>query len=98
MINLITNAIDAMAETTHPRIRFYEVVENERIHLHVEDNGCGISKENQQKVFQYGFTTKQDGHGFGLHSCANAMTEIGGNLRIMPQDSGATFVIEVKKA
>ena len=36
--------------------------------------------EPRREIFHHGFTTKQDGHGFGLHSCANAARELGGSL------------------
>ncbi|MEQ8846305.1 ammonium transporter [Botrimarina sp.] len=48
--------------------------------IRVADNGVGIARENLAKIFNHGFTTKHDGHGFGLHSCANAATEMGGSL------------------
>jgi signal transduction histidine kinase len=46
----------------------------------VVDNGVGIPKENLVKIFSHGFTTKPDGHGFGLHSCANIVRELGGTI------------------
>ena len=41
----------------------------------------GLSGENLTRIFRYGFTTKADGHGFGLHSCALAAGQMGGSLR-----------------
>lgn len=46
----------------------------------LRDNGLGSAPENLLKIFPRGFTTKQDGHGFGLHSGANAAKEMGGRL------------------
>ena len=46
--------------------------------LSVADNGVGIPAENLTRIFAHGFTTRKDGHGFGLHSGANAATELGG--------------------
>ncbi|MEM9411731.1 MAG: hypothetical protein AAGA30_11500, partial [Planctomycetota bacterium] len=44
---------------------------------------------------QHGFTTKSDGHGFGLHSCANAAQEMGGQLMVQSDGVGlgATFTL-----
>ena len=50
------------------------------VFVSITDNGEGISEENLTKIFTHGFTTKADGHGFGLHTCANLMTEMNGRL------------------
>jgi signal transduction histidine kinase len=47
----------------------------------VADNGVGIAAENVARIFSLGFTTRKDGHGFGLHSGALAEKEFGGALR-----------------
>ena len=44
------------------------------------DNGEGIAAEDLTRIFAHGFTTKKDGHGFGLHSCVLAAREMGGTL------------------
>ena len=54
----------------------------------IYDNGIGIQPENMDKIFRHGFTTKSDGHGFGLHSSANAATEIGGTLSVESDGEG----------
>jgi signal transduction histidine kinase len=63
----------------------------------VTDNGIGISQENLTRIFSHGFTTKRDGHGFGLHSGAIAAREMGGSLyaRSDGPGQGATFVLEL---
>ncbi|MEO6742142.1 MAG: ATP-binding protein, partial [Chthoniobacteraceae bacterium] len=68
-----------------------------RVRIQVADNGCGIAPENLDRIFNHGFTTKKAGHGFGLHSAANAATEIGGRLTVQSDgpDRGATFTLEV---
>lgn len=70
---------------------------NDRVKLSVIDNGVGIAPENLTKIFSHGFTTKKDGHGFGLHSGALAAKEMGGRL-IAYSDGlgkGATFTLEL---
>ncbi len=85
--NLIKNANEAMHEN-EARDRDSELVvetgimSDDRIYIRIVDNGCGISKESLAKIFNHGFTTKADGHGFGLHASANAMTEMHGTLEV----------------
>ena len=66
-------------------------------YLEVSDTGIGIDKENLERIFAYGYTTKKDGHGFGLHSCANAAVEMGGNLTATSEGvgKGASFVLKL---
>jgi signal transduction histidine kinase len=49
------------------------------------------------RIFQYGFTTRKDGHGFGLHSSALAAQELGGSLSVHSEGPGcgATFTLEL---
>jgi two-component system sensor histidine kinase ChiS len=48
----------------------------------------GIPPENLTKIFSHGFTTRKDGHGFGLHSGANAAKEMGGQLSVHSEGIG----------
>ena len=61
------------------------------------DNGIGIPAENLVRVFQHGFTTKKNGHGFGLHSGALAARQMGGTLTVSSAGpgQGATFRLEL---
>lgn len=84
--NFVKNAKEAIGEANPPlgmidiNGNFDETREN--IHITVRDNGSGITSENLQKIFTHGFTTKEDGHGFGMHSCANSAKVLGGMLTI----------------
>jgi signal transduction histidine kinase len=66
----------------------------------VKDNGIGISQENLALVFSHGFTTRENGHGFGLHSGALAAQEMGGSLRAesLGVRRGAIFTLELPVA
>ena len=67
------------------------------VQVSVTDNGVGIPPENLAKIFTYGFTTRQDGHGFGLHSGLKAATDLGGRLRAHSDGpgQGAKFTLEL---
>ncbi len=97
VLNLINNAKEAMSTTpkSKRKITFKTNSNDSNTYLKVSDTGCGISEENLNNIFAHGFTTKQDGHGFGLHSCANYMTEMNGKLYVESQgeNQGATFTL-----
>jgi signal transduction histidine kinase len=99
IINLLHNAQQACNETGRPdrRIIVRVTAAAGRCLVAVIDNGIGISPENLTRIFAHGFTTKKSGHGFGLHSGANAATEIGGALRVQSDGTGcgATFILEL---
>jgi signal transduction histidine kinase len=63
----------------------------------VADNGVGIAPEHMARIFHHGFTTKKEGHGFGLHSGALIARELGGELRVESEgvDRGASFTLDL---
>jgi len=83
LINLLRNAKHAMENVNEHERRMVirvGVASPDYVKIVVSDNGLGILPENLTKIFNHGFTTKKDGHGFGLHSGANAAKEMGGSL------------------
>jgi PAS domain S-box-containing protein len=100
LINLVRNAKHAVEDggSDHRRmvIKACRTAPG-RVIVCVQDNGVGISRENLTKIFTHGFTTKKDGHGFGLHSGANAAKELGGSLMAYSDGpgKGAEFVLEL---
>ena len=84
LINLIRNAKYALDDVQRldKRITISIAPAGEKsVHVVVTDNGIGISQENLARIFAHGFTTRENGHGFGLHSGALAAQEMGGSLR-----------------
>lgn len=67
--------------------------------ISIIDNGVGIAPENMGRLFHHGFTTRQSGHGFGLHSGAVAAQELGGSLRAESAGlgQGAAFILELPR-
>jgi PAS domain S-box-containing protein len=103
LINVLCNAKHAM-DAQNPQqkqlgIRV-EKAEPDRVKIIVRDNGIGIAPDHLVKIFTSGFTTKKDGHGFGLHSGANAAKEIGGSLTAQSEGVGlgASFILELPVA
>ncbi len=100
LVNLISNAKYALAKNEEGDknlvIRTYTHGED-KIHVEVIDNGIGISQENITKIFTHGFTTKRDGHGFGLHSGALAAKELDGSLTVHSNGpgQGTRFTLEL---
>lgn len=98
LVNVVRNAGHALADAERNdrrlTLRLRENGEGQ-ICIEVSDNGVGIAPENLTRVFAHGFTTKKDGHGFGLHSAALAAEEMGGSLtaRSMGTGQGATFTL-----
>jgi len=100
LTNLIKNGREAITSAQNNgkrgvlQIRVRHIAGN-TMEIRIADNGCGILPENLNKIFNHGFTTKDDGHGFGLHTCANFMTEMGGALvaESEGEGKGATFIM-----
>lgn len=96
LVNLIRNAKHAMKSVDRDDKQMIINVDQEQpemVTISVKDNGIGIPPENLTNLFNHGFTTKKNGHGFGLHSGANFARELGGSL-IGTSDGlgkGATF-------
>jgi PAS domain S-box-containing protein len=109
LVNLLANAKDAVREGRRSDRRITVALETGEaalgaggamlpvVRFVIEDNGIGIAAENLAKVFGHGFTTRSEGHGFGLHSAANAAREMGGNLAAASDGPGlgATFSLEL---
>jgi two-component system, NtrC family, sensor kinase len=100
LVNLITNAKHALSDGTLPERRItlsVKPVSAERVQISVKDTGVGIKPENLQRIFSFGFTTRRDGHGFGLHSSAVAAQDMNGSLTARSEGigRGAEFVLEL---
>lgn len=103
LINLISNAKNAVKQRGESDRRIsLTVVKHggpgeETIRFVVEDNGIGISTDNLTSIFAHGFTTRKDGHGFGLHSAANLAKELRGHLKAESDGlrTGARFTLDL---
>ncbi|MCC6232001.1 MAG: PAS domain-containing protein [Verrucomicrobiales bacterium] len=102
VVNLLRNARQACDESGAPEKRIAVRIHRTPggVRLEVADNGKGIPRENMERLFQHGFTTRENGHGFGLHSAALAAQDLRGVLRAHSDGpgTGATFTLELPLA
>ncbi|HEX5221375.1 MAG TPA: PAS domain-containing protein [Verrucomicrobiae bacterium] len=100
LINLLRNAKHALDEQDPEHKRLIVRVAPAApamCRITILDNGVGIPAENLTRIFNHGFTTKKNGHGFGLHSGSNAAKEMGGRLSGHSEGpgKGAEFILEL---
>ena len=98
ILNLLKNACDALRETPRPRRILVSTHRNAQgeVVLKISDNGCGIRREHIAEIFRHGFTTKSDGHGFGLHTAALHLAEMGASITVASAGIGRGAVFEVR--
>jgi signal transduction histidine kinase/CheY-like chemotaxis protein len=100
LYNLLNNAADAMGKRKgeggtitigteyHP--------EKKQVEIQVKDTGKGMSKEEMEKLFTRGFTTKESGHGIGLSICHKIIDQHGGTIHVESElNQGTTFIIRL---
>jgi len=100
LVNLLHNAKYACDAGNPPEKRILLRIahaDGQRVKIEIADNGIGIAPENLGQLFRHGFTTRKNGHGFGLHSAAIAAKELGGTLTAHSEGlgHGATFTLEM---
>ena len=93
LINILTNAIEAMTETpppdgTTPEISIRYMRAGDDIEITIENNGPPITLARPERLFLKGFTTKERGlgHGLGLHLCRIIMNYLGGDISMIPRE------------
>jgi signal transduction histidine kinase len=94
LLNLIMNAVDAMAGKDEPRILSVksEAYEVDHVKVSVADTGTGISSQDVDRIFSQLFTTKSDGMGMGLSICRAIIEAHEGRLWFTPNNPrGAVF-------
>jgi signal transduction histidine kinase len=100
LVNLTQNARQALAERCDGRptiVLRAKAGPLGIVRIDVEDNGGGVAPQNLSQLFRHGFTTRPNGHGFGLHASANAATQLGGRITAHSegQGRGACFTLEL---
>jgi two-component system NtrC family sensor kinase len=98
--NLVRNAVHALQETEGRDRQIWvssAMADDGRVVVLVRDNGCGLDADRLARIFEYGYTTKADGSGVGLHYCRTAVEQFGGSISATSTTSeGTTFTIYLK--
>ena len=98
IVNFIANACDAMAANGEDARRLVvraHLLEGQ-LEIAVEDSGTGIAPELLPRIWEFGFTTKAHGHGFGLHTSAVAAQQLGGTIAADSAGTGMGACFSVK--
>ena len=101
--NLVSNAKQAVRSAERDTPTITVTMERllgeggEQLQIQVADNGIGIAAENLLRIFAFGFSTRSQGHGIGLHCAANFAREMGGSLQAESEGPGrgAVFTLVV---
>ena len=101
IVNLLTNARDALEDSQGPLRVMLRATRRGKdwVVIEIRDSGVGIAPENASRIFAHGFTTKAQGHGFGLHSSSCAAMELGGKLTVQSEGvgHGALFTLTLPR-
>ncbi|MBI4794044.1 MAG: HAMP domain-containing protein [Deltaproteobacteria bacterium] len=101
-VNLIKNGYEAMDNNREkPRelsiSTFLTEGEAPYVYVVVKDTGCGFTEEEKSRFFSFGYSTKERGSGFGLHSCANYLIANHGSIEALSggHGMGAEFIVRL---
>ncbi len=96
-LNIIINAVEAMQEEVG-KLEIVILTSGESHVVEITDNGCGISEENMQRLFEPYFTSKRNGMGLGLASTLNIIQSHNADVDVKSElGTGTTFIIMFKK-
>ena len=102
LVNVITNAKNAMVEYPGPKHRLTLRIGSGTegtgsVRFEIIDTGRGILAEHLPRLFTQGFTTRKEGHGLGLHSAAISAKCVGGSIKAYSEGDGrgARFTVEL---
>jgi two-component system C4-dicarboxylate transport sensor histidine kinase DctB len=100
LVNLLSNAVDALSDTQIKRISIQIEEQAERVLIHVSDTGCGIESKSLKDIFDPFYTQKEvgEGLGLGLSISYNIIQDFGGKIRVQSTvGQGSCFTLELQK-
>ena len=99
LLNLVSNALDAMKDGPRRQLRIEARTEGDHIHLAVADSGHGMPEAVMQRLFEPFFTTKSAGEGLGLGLVISdsIVRAFGGSLRARSDASGTVFEFDLRR-
>ena len=92
LLNIVTNAADALKDRTAPRIDIKIVKMPGHILIHIQDNGCGMTPNQLRDAFRPFYTTKPEGTGLGLMLARKMVTKMNGTIEISGEQGVGTAV------
>jgi signal transduction histidine kinase len=92
LLNLVTNAIDALGRRKKPKITIHVSQAGERSTIRIEDNGCGMSQQQQRDLFKPFHTTKSHGNGLGLVICRKMLAKMNSTITVKSTKNVGTAV------
>ena len=100
--NLLDNAFDAMNDSAdykkHKELMFGIYSKPGAVLITVDDTGSGIKKEDMERIFENGFSTKGEGRGTGLHQVKSMVENFGGKITVESQEGvGSSFSVSFVK-
>jgi signal transduction histidine kinase/CRP-like cAMP-binding protein len=102
LLNLLKNAVESIDDQMDKTPQMKPIIEiqaywydSEKIAVFFKDSGVGISSEELSHVFEFGYTTKTKGSGFGLHDCLNFIHFIKGELKLTSPGPGLGATVEI---
>ena len=99
--NLLSNAIDAVADVKSPRISIQVIDRIEQVEFKISDNGVGVDDDKLESIFEPFYTTKKigEGLGLGLAISANNTRDMQGKLMASRNyPSGMVFILTMSKS
>jgi signal transduction histidine kinase len=101
--NIISNAVKFVAPGTRPKLKLFTERRGDKVRLWVEDNGIGIAKRDQERIFdlftRLHSTSAYEGTGIGLAVVHRALKRMGGTVGVESEEGkGSRFWIELKSA
>src|SRR5690606_4857228 len=97
LINLITNSIYSLKNISNKEISVQLAQKDKRISIQITDNGQGVEKEIEKKLFLPFFTTRKEGAGIGLTLSKNIVEAHGGYLYFSSENGKTSFTIQLMK-
>ena len=98
LMNLIKNAMQATESISMPKIEVCTSLNEKEITIEVKDNGIGIDKELQEKIFEPKFTTKTTGSGLGLAMVRHIVLSHKGRIELFSKlGEGSSFIVHIPR-
>jgi len=95
-INILLNAVEAIQENGKIRVESRTDLARKRIVVEIEDNGCGLSPEQLEQIFEPFFSTKPNGTGLGLAVSYGIIKNHQGDMEVSSQpENGSRFTITI---